>query len=46
MPTTDAAVALWDDLDAFVGTGSAGSIEMSFAKLAEILGSGARGRPD
>jgi flagellum-specific ATP synthase len=45
-PTTDAAVALWDDLDAFVATGSAGSIDASFAKLAEILGLAEQGSRD
>jgi flagellum-specific ATP synthase len=37
-PTTDAAVAVWDDLDGFVSMPSAGSVEQSFARLEEILG--------
>lgn len=36
--TLDAAVAAWDDLDAFVGAVSSGSIGDSFARLAAILG--------
>jgi flagellum-specific ATP synthase len=43
--TTDAAVALWDDLDAFVGAQTAGSIEMSFQRLAGILGQAESGPP-
>jgi flagellum-specific ATP synthase len=35
--TTDAAVAVWETLDAFVGAPSAGSIPGSFAALRGIL---------
>lgn len=35
--TTDAAVAVWDKLDAFVGAPSAGSVEKSFTALQAIL---------
>lgn len=37
-PTVDAAVAVWDKLDAFVGQAATGSVPESFATLADILG--------
>ncbi|KPQ17967.1 MAG: flagellar protein export ATPase FliI [Rhodobacteraceae bacterium HLUCCO18] len=37
-PTTDAAVAVWDELDAFIGMESPGSVKESFVRLAGILG--------
>ena len=36
-PTTDAAVAVWDELDAFIGMESPGSVKESFVRLAGIL---------
>src|SRR6056297_2473835 len=37
-PTTDAAIAVRDDLDAFVGMESGGSVKESFERLEEVLG--------
>jgi flagellum-specific ATP synthase len=43
--TTDAAVAVWDALDAFVGAPSAGSVEESFEALRSILEAAMGPRP-
>ncbi|GAA5074928.1 FliI/YscN family ATPase [Roseibacterium beibuensis] len=43
-PMTDAAVAVWDDLDAFIGATSEGGIPASFSRLEGILALAERGK--